>query len=180
MPLDRALQKRLIDKRARALAAVRLTRRRGLDVREEPAGSVFDMTVRILSEDTPYGRPFAVFVRGRLRKLTDPEADRALKSAVRSILRDGSPPLPAVLLLFTMHGDQGWYTWVAEPIAPPSRSREGRIAGPPSARPLDDEAIDEIVSRVNQYYEGSRENAVGNNPRLRLVTEGPESRTPSR
>jgi hypothetical protein len=153
MPLDRALQKRLIDKRARAMAMVRLTRRRDLDVRDEPAYDGLDMFVSILSKDKGRRCRFGVVLRGRLEEVSDKQANTVLGPTTRSLLRIEPVPFPVVLFLFTMHGDQGWYTWVAEPVVSPDEGPGLRRLGHPSCRPLDDEALDEIVARVVRWYD---------------------------
>ena len=51
-----------------------------------------------------------------------------------------------------MKGDRGYYTWAHEPVV-----EKGQAKLPPRAepdcRPLDDDALAEIVSRVNAWYD---------------------------
>ena len=72
---------------------------------------------------------------------------------MREILREGPFPFPVVLFFFTMEDNQEWYTWVAEPVASPDGAVELRIRDEASCQPLDDHAMDEIVARINGWYD---------------------------
>jgi hypothetical protein len=69
------------------------------------------------------------------------------------MLRYGPFPFPVVLFCFTMENAQGWYTWVAEPVVSPSGDFGLVQHGEASCRPLDTEAIDEIVEGVDRWYD---------------------------
>ncbi|HKB38859.1 MAG TPA: hypothetical protein VKD72_20615, partial [Gemmataceae bacterium] len=66
--------------------------------------------------------------------------------------RIGEFPYPVCLLHFTMDDDQGYYTWVAEPVVTKDGPRLIQHAQA-HCRKLDREALDHIVASVDRWYE---------------------------
>jgi hypothetical protein len=149
---DRQAQQ-LMDQRAQALAAVLLLRRDDLRVQEVVNGPGLDLLVHLRPAERGSDRRFGVALRARLEAATRDTADRFLHAAVRRTAAVGPFSYPVCLFLFTMHETQGWYTWVAEPVVSP----DGRAALPHRRKarcePLTDAAVDEIVSRVNHWWD---------------------------
>jgi hypothetical protein len=68
------------------------------------------------------------------------------------MLRYGHFPFPVVLFCFTMESNEGWYTWVAEPVVSPSGDFGVVPHDEASCRVLNAKAIDEIVEAVGRRY----------------------------
>ena len=88
-----------------------------------------------------------------LRTVPPTHANSVLKSSMRQTLRSGPFPFPVVLLFFTMKADEGWYTWIAEPVVSPDGDFALRQHEGADCRPLDERAVDEIVERVDRWYD---------------------------
>jgi hypothetical protein len=58
-----------------------------------------------------------------------------------------------MLFLFTMENNEGWYTWVAEPVVTADGHFELVRHGRASCHPLNAEAIDQIVAAVDRWYD---------------------------
>jgi hypothetical protein len=69
------------------------------------------------------------------------------------VLRYRPFPFPVVLFHFTMEDNGSWYTWVAEPVVLSGGGFEILQHGEAACRPLDTEAIDEIVEAVDRWYD---------------------------
>lgn len=156
-----AQRERLIAKRTEALAIVYLTRRGDLTIHEVGGETGLDLVVRIPSDRKEPARQFAVQLKGVWRPVTKEHADNVLRPAVREAQGHGPFTFPVLLLFFTMDDDRGWYTWLAEPVV-----RAGRALllahQDADCRPLDNGALDEIVARVDRWYDvRSRTSVVG-------------------
>jgi hypothetical protein len=73
-------------------------------------------------------------------------------------------PFPVVLFFFTMENNEGWYTWVAEPVVSPGGAFELVQHSEASCRPLDTEAINEIVEAVDRWYDAFFAKAIRETP----------------
>ena len=82
-----------------------------------------------------------------------PRAKLVLRPSIRKTLGYGPFPFPVLLFFLTMEKDQGWYTWVAEPLISPDGGVELRVQKEASCQRLDDHAVGEIVARVNGWYD---------------------------
>lgn len=147
------LQQRFIGERARALAFVLLTRRAEVAVSERKVDGGIDLLVTLHPEDKHGLRQFAVQVKGVWRKSTADDAKAVLRPGMGELLRHGPYPFPVVLFFFTMENSQGWYTWVTEPVVTGDGGFELRSHEDASCHLLDGRAIDEIVDRVDRWYE---------------------------
>jgi hypothetical protein len=145
-------RERLLAKRVRALAAVQLTRREDIEVEEADPEAGLDLMARLRNGKGGGLRQFGVGVRGVLESVNGEDADKALQRFVREAQKSGPFPYPVCLLLFTMEGSQGWFTWLAEPVVVDGRAslRTRRDA---SCQPLDRAVLDDLVKAVNRWYE---------------------------
>ena len=84
--------------------------------------------------------------------VTEGHLDKVLRPAMQSFLRIGPFPYPVCLFHFTMDDDQGYYTWVAEPAVTDAGPRL-LMHETPHCRKLDNVALDEIVARVDGWYD---------------------------
>ena len=146
-------QERLGLERARALAIVCLTRRSDLVVREETTDIGIDLLVSVHPEDKEGLRLFGVELRQGWAAGTADSASAGLGPSMRKMLRYGQFPFPVVVFLFTMEDNQGWYTWVAEPVIAKDGTMILQQHGKAHCRPLDERAVDEIVETVDGWYD---------------------------
>lgn len=152
-------QKLLIAKRVRALAVMYLTRRRDLTVEEVREEIGLDLTVRFLPQDKEGIRQFGVELRGVWGSVTKEHADKVLGRSVREAQRSGPFAFPVCMFFFTMEDNKGWYTWIAEPVVR-GRKAELRRHQEADCRPLDKAALEEIVGRVDGWYDAFFANLV--------------------
>jgi hypothetical protein len=146
-------QQRFIAERVRALAVVYLTRREDLIISEEPAEFGVDLWVTLNLEDKYGHRKFGVKLQGIWTAVTPGDPDKNLQAPMQRMLRYGPFPFPVVLFFFTMENNEGWYTWAAEPVVSSGGNFELVQHGEASCRPLNTEAIDEIVDAVDLWYD---------------------------
>jgi len=146
-------QKRLVGKRAAALATVYLTRRPDLTIRDETADVGIDLLVCLHPEEKEGLRQFGVQVKGALSAVTADHANKVLGPSMQRLLRYGPFPFPVVLFFFTMENDQGWHAWAAKPVIASDGSPKLRQQGEADCRPLDEQAVDEIVDQVDRWYD---------------------------
>ncbi len=146
-------QQRFIAERVRALAVVYLTRRDDLIITEEAADFGVDLWVTLNLEDKEGHRKFGVELRGGRTAATADHANKVLYPSMQKMLRYGPFPFPVVLFFFTMENNEGWYTWAAEPVVSSGGNFELVQHGEASCRPLNTEAIDEIVAAVDLWYD---------------------------
>jgi hypothetical protein len=146
-------QQRFIAERVRALAVVYLTRREDLIVTAETADFGVDLWVTLNLEDKERHRKFGVSLRGVRMAVTADHANKVLYTSMQKMLRYGPFPFPVVLFFFTMENTEGWYTWVAEPVVSSGGNFEVVQHGNAACRPLNTEAIDQIVEAVDRWYD---------------------------
>ena len=146
-------RQRFISERVRALAVVYLTRREDLIVTEETADVGVDLWVTLNLDDKEGHRKFGVVLKGSQKAVTADHAETFLRPSMQRTLRSGPFPFPVVLFYFTMEDNQGWFTWAAEPVVTSRASFELVQHGEASCRPLNSEAIDEIVGAVDRWYD---------------------------
>jgi hypothetical protein len=157
-------QQRFIHERVRALAVVYLTRREDLIVTEETADVGVDLWVTLTLEDKEGHRKFGVELRGSWTGVTADHASKTLYPSMQKMLRYGPFPFPVVLFFFTMKNNEGWYTWVAEPVVSSTGDFELVQHGEASCRPLDTGAIDRIVEAVDRWYDAFFAKAIRGTP----------------
>jgi hypothetical protein len=147
------VQKRFIAERVRALGVVYLTRRTDLTVIEEPADTGLDLLVTLNVEDKEGRRQFGVELRGTWGAVTADHADEVLRPSLQSMLRYGPFAFPVVLFFFTMENNEGWYTWVVEPIVTSADGFGLVHHGTAASRKLNTLALDDIVEAVDRWYD---------------------------
>jgi hypothetical protein len=122
-----------IQKRARALALMLLTRREDLVIEEVKDDSGLTYIVRFHSKGKEGVRALGIEVRGVLAALSKDAADRLIRPSTQQDKQCGSFQGPVCLFLFTMQDDGGWYTWTLEPaesetINPCSATKRSRTS----------------------------------------------------
>jgi hypothetical protein len=139
--------------RVRALAIMYLTRRDDLQVAPADRQLGIEFLVRILRKEDPSVRQFGVALRGSVEALTADHAGKALGTALQRFSQVAEYPYPVCLFYFTMENDEGHYVWVAEPVLGEEGSPGLRVHSEPDITRLTTSAIDEIVARVNRWYD---------------------------
>lgn len=146
-------RERLIEKRARALTMMLLTRRKNLRIEEVNDDIGLDYIVRFHKEGKEGLREFGIELRGVWAAATKEQADKLIRPYLRQTKRYGPFLRPVCLFLFTMENDEGWYTWIEEPIEDENNNPQLRHYDEPDCRRLDNKALKEIVERVNLWYD---------------------------
>jgi len=163
MSIKEQKRTRLIEKRARALALMVLTRREDLLIEEVTDDIGLDLIIRFHTEGKDGLREFGVQVRGTGTSATKSEADAVLRTSLQELKRYGPFLRPSCLFLFAMANDSGWYTWVAEPIAEDGQALLRRCADP-DCRPLDKRGLNEIVDAGDEWYDAIFPRVIVNGP----------------
>ena len=143
-----------IGERVKALAVMHLTRRKDLVVKEEvrEPGKIRDLLVEIISPEKVGWRRFGVYLQGTKAAVTEKHADRVLSLSLQRFRDYGETPYPFCLFYFTMDDNQGYFTWVAEPIISDGTPKLDYHEEAHCIK-LDREALDHIVDRVNDWYD---------------------------
>ncbi|MGP0067002.1 MAG: hypothetical protein ACLQGP_25845 [Isosphaeraceae bacterium] len=153
MAKKNTLQERMIGERVRAMAIVYLTRRPEITIHEETKEIGIDLLAFITPEHKAGVRQFGVELKGIWEDVNAEQANRTIRPKMREMQRQGPFPFPVLLFFFTMEKNRRWYTWVAEPLLSPQDGVELPIRREADCRPLDNKAVDEIVTRVNAWYD---------------------------
>jgi hypothetical protein len=148
---DLQFKKWFVSERAKALAMVLLTRREDLEIRETKAETGLDYTVRIQTENGAGPRDFGILMRATMSPVTIEQANAQLTPTLGSLVA-AEFVVPVCVFYFTVKDDQGYYTWSHEPVVEKGKARL-RPHAEADCHPLDDEALDEIVSRVRAWYD---------------------------
>jgi hypothetical protein len=139
------------EKRAAAMAYLALTDRDDLLVKAaSPTDGPFSVIVHLTGRRRKGLRQFAVTETGMPEVSVPADADRHAAATVRALAKAGPYPIPAVVLLFTLKGNSGYFTWVSEP---PGDGGELVLHKRPAFRPLDADSLDEIVRAVDGWYD---------------------------
>jgi Domain of unknown function (DUF4365) len=150
---QQSTQQHFIAERARISALVYLTRREDLIVTEETADVGGDLWVTLKPGKKEGHRKFGVQLKGAWAAVAPGHVNKALQPGIQQMLRYRPFPLPVVLFFFTMENNEGWYTWVAEPVVSSGGEFELVQHSEASCRPLDGEAINEIIEAVDRWYD---------------------------
>lgn len=147
------------DERAELLAKLILTRRKDLQLVsfEDRQDLGIDMIIRMSNPQgaeelvAPY---FAAQIMGVSDPLENEEA--ATKYASRNWKRRPAKSLwlcPILVMLFTVEGDVGYYSWLMEPDVGKEDEPSLTRVSSPSMRKLNNKAVDEIIERVREWFE---------------------------
>jgi hypothetical protein len=151
--MAKAIGERFIAERARSLATVYLTRRSDLVVSAADKDEGLDLIAHMVKGEGAAERKFGVVIRGMMAPVSLDQANRTLGPALQSLQRGDGFPFPVCLLLFAMEGDEGCYTWVAEPSVGDDGAPLLELHSQANCQPLDTAAVNAIVDRVDQWYD---------------------------
>ena len=152
----------LIEKRARALAMVLLTRREDLLIEEVQDDLGLDYLVRFHTEGKEGLREFGIKLSGVWSAATKEHADQVLRPSVQRMKRYGPFPRPVCLFFFTMEDDGAWYTWVAKPLVSEDSKALLRSCDAPDCWPLDRRTLKGILEQVDAWYDALFPSLVAN------------------
>lgn len=150
--------------RSKALAVVYLTRRDDLIVDTEKKEHDLDILVSIRQNGKNINRIFGVEVKAIKSSPNIIQNDHIfnIEGANINVLQSRfiKCNFPICLFFFTLDNDNGYYKWISEPILDNENSNKLKSNGSPEFRKLTNEAINDIVSLVNQWYENQPTNYV--------------------
>ncbi len=145
--MTKGFKDRFIAERARALAIMYLTWRDDLAVEDADMDSGLDYLVDIVQRDDPSQRSFGVVVRAAMAPVTAEQADAEIGPWLKVFQRPRAFAYPVCLFFFTMREDRAYHTWLLEPVITPQGKPKLAARSAPDCRQLDNEVLDDIVSR---------------------------------
>jgi hypothetical protein len=136
----------------RVLATVILTRRGDLRIVETKKDTGLDLHVTIEREDKPMRLTFGVLLRGVASAVTADHANKVLGPTMGYFQGLRKFTYPVCLFFFTLRQEQGFFTWLAEPVL---------TAGVPklihhkkaNCVELTDEVLERVVEQVVAWYD---------------------------
>ena len=146
-----------LGERAEQLAIVYLSRRDDLTItRPTEADYGFDLTVSLMQSGNYTGRIFGVQVKAirshkQIRKASPTGKEFIIEHKPERIPRD--IPFPLCLFVFTMDDDAGFYKWIKKPGASADGIPPLALDDTATFHQLSHEALDQLISEVNQWYE---------------------------
>jgi hypothetical protein len=145
--------------RATALAKLLLTERGDIEIIDEPPGRGYDLLVRVHTAESAVIPEFAVEVKGTRGRITT----RKLRDWLTGMRAPKSAKeWPLCLFVFQVESRKGMYCWLQEPVVVKDTAMIRSVWEPrslsgnhdrsnlllPPLSPLDERALDAIVSRV--------------------------------
>ncbi|QDV32565.1 DUF4365 domain-containing protein [Tautonia plasticadhaerens] len=143
---------RLMEDRARALAAIILTRRGDLTISETSQEAGLDFHVTIAREDKPMRLIFGVLIKGIPSPLTIEQADRVLGPTMGQFQGMRKFTYPVCLFFFTLREDQAFFSWLAEPALIGDAPKLVHHREPHCVQ-LTDELLGRVVDRIVGWYD---------------------------
>ena len=143
--------------RSKALAIVSLTERDDLIVYRDTKDYDLDVLVSISKKGEDINRLFGVEIKAvkSTPKIIQNDDFFNIEGADINVLQSRFTKcnFPICLFFFTLDNDNGYYKWILEPILDQEKSNKLKLNPNPEFRKLTNEAINDIVSVVNQWYE---------------------------
>ena len=147
--------------RSKALAIVSLTERDDLIVYRDTKDYDLDVLVSISKNGEDINRLFGVEIKAvkSTPKIIQNDAVFNIEGADVDVLQSRFKKcnFPICLFFFTLDNDNGYYKWISEPILDNENSNKLKFNRSPEFRELTKEAINDIVSLINQWYENQRD-----------------------
>lgn len=143
----------LLTKRVHALATMQLTRRADLQVHDADFDPGPDLMITLHRASKPGLRQLAVGLSGDWTTLSASKRAARVRSRLHALRRSGPWPFPVVAFYYSMETDLGWYAWASEPLVSPQGGFSLKTHESPSIHPLDTQALDDIIRRVDLWYD---------------------------
>jgi hypothetical protein len=96
---------------------------------------------------------FGAVLQGLVSAVTAKEASGHMQAEIQELINLGPYPFPVCVLLFTMENNEGYYAWAFEPVIEEGGKPIVRPTESPHAGKLNAASLEEIVSRVNAWYD---------------------------
>ncbi len=142
----------MVGQRSELLARVALTRRLNIDVFNMDAGGQMgiDFLCSIRDSALPGFLPFGVLVWGTSNPL-DTSEDLAKQVLGRRKKLDKRTRyfIPVIVLLFSMHNDREFYTWLVEPCEDSTHLVD---VADLDFKPFDTKQLDRVIRRITKWY----------------------------
>jgi hypothetical protein len=142
----------LVGERARALATIILTRRNDLTIVDTKKDTGLDFHVYIDREDKPMRLTFGILLRGVSSPVTVDHANQVLGPAMGQFQSMRKFTYPVGLFLFTMRDDDGFFSWLAEPVVTggaPKLVHHDKV----HCIELTDDLLSQVVEQVVAWYD---------------------------
>lgn len=152
-----------VAKRAELLARLVLTRRKGVEV--FPLPQVSDTLTHITAHlPTPEGsvtqlNPYLVVqVKGTSEALEDERKATAYgRRHWKPMYPTGFLIAPIIFLLFSVEGDQGYFSWMLEPRIDPEKGPNLTWLESPDMTKISRKSIDNVFDKVEEWFEAMSE-----------------------
>ncbi len=146
------LKAQLIGERARALATIILTRRSDLTIVDTKKDTGLDFHVYIDREDKPMRLTFGILLRGVSSPVTAEHAKKILGPTLGQFQGMRKFTYPVCLFLFTMRDEDGYFSWLAEPVVTggaPKLVHHDKV----DCVELSDELLSQVVDQIVAWYD---------------------------
>lgn len=144
----------LAEYRARALLIVHLTRRDDIVIDEFTHDYGVDMLARMLKDGQITQRMFGIQLKATVKLVDDVQT--SLKRFVENVEWLADAPFPVCLFVFIMENDQGFYTWLVEPIVSDEQKPTLRVHTSHDFIELTPQTLDMLIARVDHWYTARR------------------------
>ncbi len=118
-----------------------------------PENAGIDLIVSIVKRKINSFNHFGVILKGTAQEIRNlRRASRVLTALIPRELTLTSLSMPICVFFFSMVGDQGYYSWVREPVTSDGipRLREHTAF---ECKPLEQASLQQIVDNVNSYFD---------------------------
>jgi hypothetical protein len=142
----------LIGERSRALATIILTRRSDLTIVDTKKDTGLDFHVYIDREDKPMRLSFGILLRGVPSPVTPEQANKILGPTMGQFRGMRKFTYPVCLFLFTMRDEEGFFSWLAEPVVTggaPKLVHHDQV----NCVELTDDLLSQVVEQVVGWYD---------------------------
>ena len=138
--------------RARALAAVILTRREDLTIADTRQSTGLDLHVSIVREDKPMRLAFGVLLRSVSSPMSADIANQILGPTMGQFQGMRKFTYPVCLLFFTMRDEKAYFSWLAEPILTSGAPKLVHLAKANCVE-LTDERLGQLIEQIVNWYD---------------------------
>lgn len=142
----------MVGHRSELLARVALTRRLNIDVFNMDTGGEMgiDLLCSIRDPTLPGFLPFGVLVWGTPNALdTSEDLAKQVRGRRKKLDKLTRYFIPVIVLLFSMHNDREFYTWLVEPC---ENSTHLVDVADLDFKPFDAKQLDRVVRRITDWY----------------------------
>ena len=143
----------VVEERLPSLTLVQLLRRSDLKVSVDRQDRGLSYIVDIMKRKKPTSKQFGVIAHGCVADVSLEVANEKVGRIVQVIHAQRRFFIPVCLFYFSMRRDVGYYTWLAEPLVGEEMGPRLRLLRQAECKLLNRQAVDSIVTNVEQYYD---------------------------